>query len=288
MGLVRKLKPLVEAIPGAAQLYRSLRERRLLNSDVLYREALGFRFNGNYLMQEGLFEPLESEIIESILGRCDVFVNIGANSGYYVCKALKQGVSTIAYEPNQDNVKLLLKNIHANDFKAEIHVLPVALGDRPGVLPMYGSATGASLVKGWAGQNNSYLVPVSTLDLTITPFLTNRKCLVLIDIEGAEYGCLRGAESFLSSAQDSVLIIEIGVSEHQPNGVTINPSLYETFELMHSHGFLAYTADQGLRHVALHEVASVMSSCEDTLGTHNFIFVKCPEELYRIRSSTID
>jgi FkbM family methyltransferase len=268
------LKPLVEAFPALATYYRYRRDLGYLTREVLYRDALGFKFNGPVAMEAGTFEREETRIFDKLIGNCDVFINIGANVGYYVCKALKLGVSTIAFEPNQLNVSILLRNIAANQFDCSFRCLPVALSDKPGVLPMFGGSTGASLIEGWAGQTQHTLVPVSTLDDAVSSLVAGKRCFVLIDIEGAELGCLKGASSLLSSETDHVFLVEISVGEHQPSGTKINPNLVETFSLMASFGYSAFTADNHLRRIELPEVKRVAETGVDTLATHNFLFVR--------------
>lgn len=274
MGVISALRPIVERFPMLASFYRFTRDSKRLGSEVKYRERLGFSFNGSPSMQEGDFEPDETRIFERVIEYCDVFINVGANAGYYVCKALKHNKQTIAFEPNQMNVNVLLRNVEANDFSASFQLFPVALSDQPGILPMYGASTGASLVKGWAGQLTSTLVPISVFDETVAPLVSGKNCFVLIDIEGAELGCLKGATTLLASKMRNVFLIEISVNEHQPTGTIINPNLVATFELMFSYGFAAYTADSELREIELTEVKKIQASNVDTLGTHNFLFVK--------------
>ena len=152
MSILGLAKPLIERMPGGADYYRYLRETKSLRAEVVFREELGFFFNGPSSMEKGEFEPQEATIIESLLGSFDMFVNIGANTGYYVYKALSHGVPTIAFEPNQLNVNMLLRNIEANEFEADFQLFPIALSNQNGVLPMYGGSTGASLIDGWARQ----------------------------------------------------------------------------------------------------------------------------------------
>ena len=279
MKIIKFVKPLVKRFPLVANYYRYLRDAKALNEEVKYRESLSFFFNGPQSMQEGTFEPQETLIFEKVIGNFDLFVNIGANTGYYVCKALKHGVDVVAFEPNQLNVNILLRNIEANQFPSTFQLFPVALSDKLGVLPMYGGGTGASLIEGWAGQVNKNLVPISTFNTTATSLVAKRSCFILIDIEGAELGCLKGAETLLSADTNNLFLVEISVGKHQPSGINVNPNLVETFEFMASFGYVAYTADNELRKVELSEVKEVAETQIDTLGTHNFLFLKTENSL---------
>ena len=286
MRVIRFLKPIVEQFPILANYYRYSRDAKILKANVLYREKLGFFFNGKRTMEEGEFEPDETHIFENIIGNYDVFVNIGANTGYYVCKALKKGISTIAFEPNQLNINVLLRNIEANTFDADFQLFPIALSDELGVLPMYGGSTGASLVKGWAGQMSNTLVPISLFDKTASPLVEGKKCFVMIDIEGAELGCLKGANSLLASDSNNDFLIEICVNEHQPEGTIINPKLLETFQLIQSYGYVGYTIDSKLRKVELSEIKAIESTNVDTLGVHNFLFTKSDKIINELKSTS--
>ena len=55
-----------------------------------HETSMGFKFIGNSLMESGQFEQLESEWVRRIIKDADVFVNVGANVGYYCCIALQE------------------------------------------------------------------------------------------------------------------------------------------------------------------------------------------------------
>ncbi len=284
MSLIKFLKPFVARFPGLANFYRYLRDSKILNREVLFREKLGFFFNGKSDMEKGEFEPHETYLFEKVITNYDLFINIGANTGYYACKALQKDINTIAFEPNSLNMNILLRNIEANNFDAEFQLFPVALSDELGILPLYGASTGASLVKGWAGQLNKTLVPISTFDSTALPLTEGKKCFVMIDIEGAELGCLKGARSLLTSDTNNDFIIEICVNEHQPEGTLINPKLVETFEFIYSFGYVGYVIGDKLRKVELSEVKKIPITNVDTLKVHNFLFTKSDKILNKLQS----
>ena len=274
INLLKLLKPLVEKFPNISELYRLLRDAKKLRKPVIYREALNFKFNGAADMENGMFEPSESLIFDRLIDKFDLFINIGANTGYYVLKALYNEKNVLAFEPVEHNVKMLLRNINENHFSSECSIIPIALGNKKGVLPIYGASTGASLISGWAGQKNYKLVPINTFDSIGSSMIKDKNCLVIIDIEGAELSCLKGAESLLSSNCNNVFMVEICIEEHQPKGISINPNLLQTFKLFFSFSYSAYTVDANFRKVNLEEIDKIVKTGEDTLGIHNFLFIK--------------
>jgi hypothetical protein len=62
--LIQIFKPLIERFPSIAMAYRSVRDTRTLAKEPQLTK-LGFKFNGNELMQNGSFEPVETNISES-------------------------------------------------------------------------------------------------------------------------------------------------------------------------------------------------------------------------------
>ena len=267
------LRPIAERYPWIAKLYRDFRSgRKLVKATKLTPN--GFQFIGNSAMESGKFEEQETEIIKSFLGTTDVFVNIGANIGYYCCIALQQKIQTLAVEPIELNLKYLYKNIAANGWENNIEVFPVALGIKAGLIEIYGGGTSASLIKGWSNTPEYYRqwVPVSTLDRIIGARLEGKQCLVLVDIEGAELMMLEGASIFLEMTPKPVWIMEITVTEHLPEGVQVNPNLLQTFEVFWEHGYQAWTCSSEKRRVNRSDIEAVLETGENIFKMHNFIF----------------
>ncbi|MDB4125601.1 hypothetical protein N9565_02605, partial [Amylibacter sp.] len=62
-------------------------------------------------MQNGNFEITETKILIKLFSQADVFVNVGANFGYYICIARNMGLRSIAIEPVPINQRILKQNI---------------------------------------------------------------------------------------------------------------------------------------------------------------------------------
>jgi FkbM family methyltransferase len=268
----RLLRRVFEAFPGVSLLARNLRDQ-LDRRGPWVSTPWGFGLAGHAAMAKGEFEPEETRLVRALLNDVEVFVNVGANVGYYCCHALSHGRSVIAIEPMERNVHYLLKNIHGNGWAGKAQILPVAAGPATGVLEMWGSGTGASLIRGWAGIPESYvrLVPVLTLDRILDNSLVGKKALILVDIEGAELGMLQGALRTLENNPRPIWLIEISATEHQPASVSMNPNFVETFNMFFSRGYTAYTADSEMRSVDRNDVLKIEAG-DLKLATHNFLF----------------
>lgn len=279
MSIIRRFicftKPFIERLPFVAMVYRQIRDNRQAFNDPKETQ-MGFKLIGGQGMERGLFEPDETQIIKMILAKVDIVINIGANIGYYCCLALQTDKYVVAFEPIEGNLRYLYRNMIANHWENKIEIFPIALSDKIGLIEIFGCGTGASLVKGWAGTPEYFvkLVPTSTADNVLGSRFYGKKCLIIVDIEGAERQMLQGASSLLVQVPKPIWMIEISISEHQPKGININPRLLSTFQIFWEAGYEAWTADKQMRLVEPEEVESIVKSGTNSIFTHNFLFIE--------------
>lgn len=269
---MKSIKSILKKSNTLTSMYRSIRDRSPLRRNVEFRNHLECKFNGTPSMETGTFEPIETFIFKNNIDNFDLFINVGANMGYYSVMALSRKKQVVAFEPNSTNLEILYKNITANRFERNCEIHPIALCNTIGIMPMYGSNTGASLIKGWAGQHTSTLVPTNKLDNILAERVKNQKIFILMDIEGAEYECLLGATKLLTTNTPLLLFVEISVSEHQPAGTVINPNLTKTFKLLYEMGYKCISIGNTRKEVFLEQIEQIEKTMNDTLETHNFIF----------------
>jgi FkbM family methyltransferase len=264
---------LADKFPKIAATFRELKDIKNFNQSSKMTQ-LGFMFCGHKGMQRGTFEQQETVLIQKILSRIDVLVNVGANIGYYVCLGLQNNKKVIAFEPIASNLKYLLRNIKINGWQNNVEIFPVALSNKAGIIEIYGGGTGASLIKGWAQTPDSYLtlVPSSTMNVALGERLKGKKILLIVDIEGAENMMLEGSSILLDMNPKPIWFVEICCTEHQPKGIRINPNLLQTFEKFWDKGYDSMTADRFLRAITKSEILKIIETQVDTLGVHNFIF----------------
>ena len=232
------------------------------------------------LMRTGRFEVEETALVQMLLQRVDLFVDVGANVGYYTCLALSQGKRVVAFEPQPRNVDILLRNLRANGWGDGVEVHALALGARAGVLDLYGaSGPLASLVPNWAGYSPRYhqLVPGAALDDIVAARFANQRMLVKIDVEGAEYQVLRGAEATLRRVPRPLWLMEICLHEHHPGGA--NPDYARTFELFWRCGYEAYAVTSARHRVTREDVGRWLAAGRSGSGTINYLFADPGEAL---------
>jgi FkbM family methyltransferase len=257
--------------PGLARIYRLLRDEWQASRTPMARMPEGFWLAGDETMRLGKFEPQERRIIARELRNADVFVDIGANIGYYTCLTRAGGLHVVAIEPLPLNLKSLFRALETNQWD-DVETWPVAVAERPGSLPMWGASTGASLVPGWAGSSLQYrqIVPATTLDTLFDRRFEGQRLLVKMDIEGAEYGALLGGTSLLKRDPHPVWLVEITLDMHHP---TANRHFGDTFALFLDHGYRVFAADEDETPISREEIASWQSQGRCDAGVHNWLFV---------------
>ena len=138
-------QPILRPVSGFERMLRRLRAMlmRLLGRREFTVEAQGLKFAVGHddlieqrIAREGAWEAEQFEFIAGKLkGQTfDVFLDIGANCGFYslIAAHKKLASEVIAFEPDPGNRARLVRNIEANGLGEEIWVLDYALGDKPG------------------------------------------------------------------------------------------------------------------------------------------------------------
>jgi FkbM family methyltransferase len=261
-------RPLISRFPKLALIYRSIRDGWLVDEEPP-DTPMGFKMAGSgriQAMQEGNFEPEETQIAKKLLPHVDVFINIGANIGYYCCIALSYQKYVVAFEPLALNLRYLLQNIKANNWESRIEVFPLALSNKVGIIELYGGSTGASIIEEWPyAWDETTLVPSSTLDNVLGSRFQSDRCLIIVDIEGAEKLMLDGAASWINRDLKPIWMVEIWINTE--------PAL-SIFQAFWDSGYEAWTADEQCRAVQSDEVKHIIKGGKNTLQTHNFLFIE--------------
>lgn len=232
-------------------VYRAARDEWQFAHKRFATTPWGYQFAGLPDMQAGTFEPDEVALIQQHLASADVFVDIGANIGYFTCLARSIGKYTVAIEPLPDNLRYLYANLQQiNGWTEGIEIYPVSLADKPGLASLYGGGTGASLLSGWAGTSLYFrqTIPLSTLDILLGNRFMGQQMVIKMDVEGAEYAALLGASKILQATPQPIWLVEITLSEHR-NGAR-NPHFLSTFELFWDLGYQARTVGPYSREIS--------------------------------------
>jgi len=239
---------------------------------------LGFKlaaghYHANKKMQAGTFEPDEVALIKQCLEGVDIFVDAGANIGFYTCIAAYAGKPVLAFEPQPRNLATLYENIRINNFK-NVDVYPVALGSESGIADIYGSSgPSASLLKGWGGASATggykQAVSVNTMDALIANRLKGKRAFIKVDVEGFEYHLLRGAKEIITQDPKPTWLIEVCLNEAHPGGS--NADYEKTLGLFLDAGYRISPATDQSRFITREEVADWQRKNNTPFDTFDYL-----------------
>ncbi len=169
-------------------------------------------FISKSIIEDGIWEEQETSILLALLKPGHVFVDVGANLGYFSLIAsllvAEQG-SVVAFEPEAENFRLLKMNCELNEL-ANVHCVNAALGheNAEGSLFLSESNMGDhSISPGDERQQRQDIAIVNGSELLLN--LQNRVDVIKIDTQGYEYEVLLGLQEVIeASIPDLTIIIE--------------------------------------------------------------------------------
>lgn len=255
-----------------ASAIRRWRHARARASVRLVRTSWGFQFAGAVPDMENPDEAAHVRVLERLIHDADVFVDVGANVGFFTCLARSRQKTVVAVEPFPLNVQSLRRNLDANGW-SDVDVHALALAERAGSGTLYGRDTLASRVEGWAIADDPWRQPIvlATLDTIVGERFSGASLAIKIDVEGGEFDVMRGASGTLSRIPAPVWSVEIAFDENHPGGR--NPDFAATFDLFFSRGYAASTViPTGERAVTREDVDAWIAAGRRGVGTMNYVF----------------
>ena len=221
----------------------------------------------------GIWEQQETEFLCAVLRPGDVFVDVGANIGYFSLLASRlvgASGSVLAFEPERDNYRLLEANCRLNDC-ANIRCFEAALGEENASGTLYlnelnrGDHSLYPEQAGRAGQDIS-IVNGSRLIGASHP----RVDCIKIDTQGAECDVVAGLRELIAaSAAGLVMIIEFSPLHLRQAGTSGRVLL----DLLADHDWRMYLMDeaaQGLLPVSAQQVRSLSDITEQDPHSEGF------------------
>jgi FkbM family methyltransferase len=180
------------------------------------------------------YEPATRDLIERVLRRGDVFVDVGAHWGFFSLQAATHpagDIDVIAFEPDLMNATMLNETVGRNRLSNRIAVVGAACGNKNELAPLVANSTMGHSIRGVGltpdAQARSKWVPVVTLDSALanmglvdvepadvgpagTGKPAQRRLIVKIDAEGFEPNVILGAQSLLASGRVALVVWECG------------------------------------------------------------------------------
>jgi FkbM family methyltransferase len=158
------------------------------------------------------YEAATIRLLTELLRRKRVFVDVGANLGYYTLLAgrLLEGRGVVhAFEPWGDMFDHLHANVMVNGFR-QVYAHRLALADWDGqarlFIPRAHEWTNASLIKGFVPSDGYEWVPTMRFDAFCALHAVDRVDLIKLDVEGAELCVLEGMGDLLDRWQPDIIL----------------------------------------------------------------------------------
>ena len=157
------------------------------------------------IFQSGIWEPESTVVVRENLHEGDVFVDCGANIGYYTCLAatiVGPKGSVIAFEPSSTHFSYLAENVRLNGF-TNVITLPFAL---------WSEQTRFSLIEPDHGNTADTRVS-SAGELTVQAYMLDqivyRADFLKTDCQGADPSVLLGARRLIQNSDGLKLLLEM-------------------------------------------------------------------------------
>jgi FkbM family methyltransferase len=200
-------KPAEEALDPAAIgiLLFGLKEKVWveLESHALY--VMPRDYIGSAILQTKSHEPHVTKLIERELKRGDVFLDIGANLGFFTMLASRivgDGGKVISFEPNPLNLQLIYASILRNAAR-NVRIHPYAASDTSGILRFLTVGSNGGVINEDDKRDTSMLVQAVILDGFLKE--ERRIDLVKLDIEGHEISALKGMADLIRQHQPKII-----------------------------------------------------------------------------------
>jgi FkbM family methyltransferase len=177
----------------------------------------------------GMTERNDSLFVLDVLRPGDLFVDVGANIGYYTVLAAGRGANVEAFEPTEQTAAWIERSLRLNGRQAEVH--RAACGAEPGVVHF---TTGLD-ISNHIVSDGGVEVPLVTLDEELSG-AQPELAVLKVDAEGHDIEVLRGALQVIERLRP-VVLVEIWTGGHGPLG------------LLEPYGYRPYRYDTAAREV---------------------------------------
>ena len=165
------------------------------------------------ILENGYWEKHSSELVHEILKKKKLlFIDIGANIGYYSLLAASIGIKCIAFEPIKKNYRIFEKSIKENNFQHLIKLYKIALGDEHKMVEFniitrnMGCATMYDFGKTVEADYKENVMVFLADDLLLP---IEEDMFVKMDVENMEVHVIKGMIQTLSKGRVKYLLMEI-------------------------------------------------------------------------------
>jgi len=168
----------------------------------------------------GTYEHENQRLFASLVPANGTVYDIGANVGFYTLLAAGRAKRVIAVEPLAENVAYLKRHLDLNGV-CNVEVWPAAVADKEGEEPFAAAGDRSQGKLGGEGP----MVRTVTLDRLCE--ICGPPALIKVDVEGAEYRVLLGAQKCLAAHRPIIFMSTHSISLHRACVTLLTNSGYD-------------------------------------------------------------
>lgn len=171
---------------------------------------LGTDFVTRDVMYRGGWEPEETSLLRALTPANGVFIDVGANVGYFSLLASRwvgpMG-RVYALEPVRGTYRRLIRNLELNQ-ASNVRALNVGAGRSAATatIALERDAGHAHLVVTGAAATSVETITLTTIDALVDRERLPRVDVIKVDVEGADFEVIRGALATLQRFRPAVLL----------------------------------------------------------------------------------
>jgi len=261
--MIEKFQKVSKRLVNSIQ-HKSIPEKCQVFGRTMYLQKRGQQFweLANY----GIWEKETTEYFLENIPKKGVVLDIGANIGYFTLLFAslvgKEG-KVFSFEPEQSNFSILKKNIQTNNFQ-NVKIENVAVTNYTGKTELYLSEKAAGHHRIYKSNNvSSNHISVRTINLDEylkeTPFF-ERISFVKLDVEGSEFGAIKGMEKILLQNKKIELVVEFSPKQIRDYG----SEPIDQLNYLKALGFNFYAIGSKKKQTKLRDMREIVKKFEGT------------------------
>jgi FkbM family methyltransferase len=172
-----------------------------------------------WILLGGIWETFVDDVLCALVRPGDVFLDLGANQGYYTVKiGVRVGPTghVFAFEPNPLMYRFMAENVEINALGPRTTTFPVAVGDFQGRVAMAAPENypgGGHVVLGDAGRSGPGTIEVDIVRIDDVLPADSAVDLIKIDVEGFEPLAMKGMKATLARSPDCPIVCEVSLEQ---------------------------------------------------------------------------
>jgi FkbM family methyltransferase len=197
----------------------------------------------SFIMTNNDYEPETRQAVENLLNDGDIFVDLGANIGFFTLLAARlvgPDGKVFAFEPTPSTRTYLTRNVFDNNYTDRVVIESFAISDKRGkakfsITPL-SICNSITIGESALGEQEIEIETIS-LDEYFSQKGIKKVDLIKMDIEGQELAAIRGMDKINALNPTIKIIFEY----HQANITKNNLTGVEFFQVLQSYGFNQFT-----------------------------------------------